>query len=155
MCEWRTPHRTSFHHSMHQPIPPLWPYLTPIYFHCIFRYAPVFWPGTLCCDFKDLLRQKCSAPDFPFHSSFLMGWKAWYYVLVHHSWGSCTSIMTDKIARPAPYEQFSVSNHTHTCRYIHTINSMRKIAKKKQLPNSPSKLQFARYSEIHPYEGQS
>ncbi len=27
---------------------------------------------------------------------------------------------------------------------------MRKIKKKKQLPNWPKKLQFARYSEIHP-----
>ncbi len=28
-----------------------------IYFCCIFRYTPVFWPGTLCSDFKDVSHQ--------------------------------------------------------------------------------------------------
>ncbi len=58
-CEWRMPHCTSFCHSTHHfTLPPL-PHLAPIYFHCIFRYALVFWLSTLCCDFKDVSLQKC------------------------------------------------------------------------------------------------
>ncbi len=41
------PHRNLFPHYMHHPA------LT-IYFRCIFRYAPIFWFGTLCCNFKDV-----------------------------------------------------------------------------------------------------
>ncbi len=56
--EWRMPHHTSFPHSMNCPTTPPPPCLTPIYFHCIFRYSPVFWPGTLCSDFKYVSHQK-------------------------------------------------------------------------------------------------
>ncbi len=55
ICEWRMSHRIGFRHSAHRPARPPPPHLAPIYLSCIFRCTPVFWPDTLCCNFKDVL----------------------------------------------------------------------------------------------------
>ncbi len=70
--KWRMPCHTSFPHSMHRPASPQPLYLAPIYFRSIFRYGQVFWSGTICSDFKDVLHQK-------FH------FKLWSHSLLRHS----------------------------------------------------------------------
>ncbi len=53
------PRSTGFHHSTHHPPLPITP-SGPTYFRCIFRYASLFWPSTLYCNFKDDSCQKVS-----------------------------------------------------------------------------------------------
>ncbi len=63
---------------MYHPAPIQPTCLVLIYFHCIFRYTPVFWPGTLCSDFKDISRQKGVRDCWTFLYKFkLEEWDSW------------------------------------------------------------------------------